>query len=255
MADTTEPRRSRTAPDAIVQENAALKDEILAQRKQNDQALDLLLEMREELNAIKAQQSLTPIAATAKPTEQAKFDAELAELKKEFEDYPLIEVFERRAISGIDASVDIRLKGDLTSMEDPGGDACYWKLRWFNFGKAGQSEKAADNAYVKVTWEELSDQEGLGPVVRTDGFVRRGDRGLEVLHKIPLKLFRHKKRRDAARMAGLLESEQGLRDYLANGVAGRAGLSGDNADQAGSFVASGGFTMSVTKGEKETVTL
>lgn len=229
-----------------VDENAAL-------RAQNDQMLDLLVEMREELDALKAVQQGQPIATPAS-SEQGKLDAELADLMEEFKDYPQIQVFEQRVLTGIDASVDIRLAGDVPSQADPGGETCHWKLRWFNFGKEGRAVQAGAEGYVKVLWTELGDADMVSTGTRLDEFVRKGQHGTEVLHKIPMKLFLYKKRRDAARIKGLLTSETKLREHVANSVAGLAGRSGDNADQAGSTVHDR-FSVTITPGPRETITL
>lgn len=225
-----------------------------ALRKQNDQVIDMLVEMQAKLDALEAKQGTAP-AAKADTSEQAKYDAELQGLMEEFKDYPAIKVFERRVLTGVDASVDIRLKGDKSTIEDPSGDKCKWKLRWFNFDKPGQSSKAEDGGWMRVLWEDVADQGSIHAAVRMDAHVRRGDKGLEVLHKIPLPLYSHKKRREAAVMSGKLSSESSLRDYLANGVANLAGKAGDNADQAGTAVSSPNFTVSITPGPRETVTL
>lgn len=226
--------------------------EIDVLRAQNDQMLDMLVEVRTELDTLKAQQSEAPMRQH--DGEQAKLDAELKDLMVEFKDYPQIQVFEQRVITGIDASVDIRLSGDVTSQADTSGNTCTWKLRWFNFGKEGRAQQAGAEGYVKVKWTELGDPEMVNTGTRMDEFVRKGQNGWEVLHKIPMKLFTYKKRRDAARMQGLLTSESQLRDHLSSNVAGLAGRAGQNADQAGSTVHDK-FSVSITKGARETVTL
>lgn len=218
-----------------------------------DQLMDLLLAQQEELATLKAAQTGEAAGTVAQHDATAALDAELAALKAEFSDYPLIEVFERRMLTGVDAPLSIRLQGEPPPEQDPTGARRTWHLRWFNFGKEGRAQQAASDSYQKVLWSELQDQESVGTGTRTDPYVRKGDRGLDVLHKIPLKMYRHKQRRKAALTEGLLQSESRLRDHLANSVADRAGAIGDNADRAGSF-ASRSMSLTITPGETERFT-
>lgn len=242
------------APDAaqLAEENAALKN-------QQDQMLDMLVEMRDELDKLKSEGVK---AAAAEPTfneEEAKLDAELEALKQEFKDFEGIEVFEQRVLAGSDANNDIRLMDDPTVTQDPRGASCYWKLRWFNFAREGRASQAEREGYVKVRWSELQSSESLSAALTTekkDEFVRRGDRGLEVLCKMPQKLYDYKKKRDAARMTGILSSQTKLRDHLSGGVAAMAGANGMNADQAGSFIhGQKDFMVDIKRGEKDTLTI
>lgn len=237
---------------AILAENEALKANQVAQQAQNDQVLDALIELQDTVKRLEAGQGQTKAAEAYDAT--SEMDAELAELTKEFADYPMIDMLERRALVGADANNELRLVDEPGLLEDPDGEHRYWKLRWFNFAIEGRAGHAAKEAYMKVAWKELRDSEGIATSSHQDEFVRQGDKGLEVLHKIPLKLFVYKKKRDAARHQGLLTSEQQMRDHVANRVAGLAGSSGQNADQAGSFVHGRRFSLSITKGETERFT-
>ena len=232
---------------------ATLREENSALRAQNDLILDSLVEMQERVKSLETQASTAPSTAGA-DDQQAALDAELAALTEEFKDYPAIQVFERRAIIGMDAASDIRLAGDLDVLADPTGDRCRWKLRWFNVGVEGRASRATAEGYVKVGWTELSDQDSIAAGDRTKPFVCKGERGQEMLYKIPRKLYDYKKRRDAARQQGLLTSESRLRDSVANRVATKASSVGDNASQAGDF-AHAGLTMTVTEQPRERVTL
>lgn len=218
-----------------------------------NELLDRQIAMEEQIATLQRAQTGQAASIVGKADRTAEFDAELAELKAEFPDYPLIDVFERRALVGLDANLDIRLKDDLSIMEDPTGARCKWRLRWFNFGKEGRAQQANAEAYVKVRWDELADSESISAGARIDAYVRKGDRGLEVLHKIPRKLYDYKKRRDALRNAGVLNSESGVRDLLAGTVAGMAGKTGGNADQAGSFVKGRGFSLQIQQGQTERI--
>lgn len=232
-----------------------LREDLAALTAQNTQMLDMLVEQRDELDQLRAAGPSVIVAPDAVSKQQAELDAELAGLIEEFKDYPNIQVFEQRVLIGADASMDIRLAGDQPVSVDPHGTTCWWKLRWFNLEKEGRAQQASNEGYVRVLWSELQDQEMVVTGDRTKDYVCRGQRGLEVLHKIPMKLFTYKKKRDAARLTGKLTSEAGLRDHLANSVAALAGKAGDNASQAGDFVHGKQFVTTVTAGPRETVVL
>lgn len=235
-------------------ENARLRDEHAAQQAEHDMILDGLATMQDEIAALKGAQTGKAAVAVAQNDTAAELDAELAGLTAEFADYPLIDVFERRALVGLDANTDLRLKDDPTVLLDPSGDRCKWKLRWFNFGKEGRAQQAQAEGYMKVRWDDLADQEAIATGARIDEYVKKGNRGEEVLCKIPRKLYDYKKRRDAARSEGLLASESGMRDRVANRVSSMVGARGGNADQAGSFLASKKVHMTITAGETERFT-
>jgi hypothetical protein len=233
-------------------------DPTAALQQQVSQMLDMLTEQQAELQELRAQRGATAKDVKANDLE-AELDAELERLKLEFADVPNIGVFEQRVRYGTDASTGIRLKAapggipEPTFGEDPSGDSCYWKLRWFNFGMEGRSEQFRAEGYEKVRIEDLQDPESIPARSTADEFVRRGERGTEVLGKMPRKLYDYKKKRDALRSSGLLTSESRLQDHLANSVASQAGRRGDNADQAGSF-AHRKMSVTITPGERETFT-
>lgn len=229
-------------------------EEIAILKAQNDQILDFLAEQREQLDALKAAQVGTAAETVKRDDVKAGFDAELEALAEEFKDYPLISAFEQRVLVGADANTDIRLRDEASVVDDPQGERRIWKLRWFNFDRPGRANQAAQEGYQKVRWDEVTDQDVVPTATRTDEFVRRGDRGLETLHKMPLKLFNYKKRRDAAARRGLLESTSQLQDVMANRVSTLAGAAGQNADQAGSF-AHRQIDLTITKGATEHVTV
>ena len=234
----------------------ALTDENAALKAQQDQMLDMLVELREKLQTLET--TGVPVVTPAVTDEEAQLNAELAALKEEFKDFEGLEVFERRVLVGADANNEIRLLDEPSILQDPRGTLRTWKLRWFNFAKEGRASQAEREGYVKVKWAELQSAESIASAVageRKDEYVRQGDRGLEVLCKMPLKLYDYKKKRDAARMGGVLTSEARLRDHLAGNVASLAGKNGMNADQAGSLIHSKSFSMSITPGETETITL
>lgn len=237
--------------DELQAENDKLKEQADASAAQQGAMLEVLAEMQTRLAAIEANGGTT--AAPAKVSDEDRTKAEWAALREEFADYPAIDVIERQVLQGEDADAALRLINEPSVTDDPQGKMRQWKLRWFNFGVEGRASRASREGYVKVEWADLRDAEGLAGSERKDTFVRRGDRGLEVLCKIPLKVHEFKKRVAAQRAQGLLTSESKLRDHLASGVEAQARSMGDNADQAGSFTH--GIDVSITRGATERVSV
>ncbi len=237
--------------DTLQAENDALKADLAAKDAQQNQMLDMLADIQGKIEALEAG---GPAAVVQSDTSlEAQMAAEQAALMEEFKDYPAIETVGRRIDHGTDANMDIRLTTEPSITDDPRGLKRHWKLRWFNFVKDGRSQEAAAKGYMKVLWEELQDPESIATGTKADPFVRKGDKGLEVLHKIPLKLFEFTKRTEGLRAQGLLNSESKMRNLLSNRVADMAGSMGDNADQAGSMVASKRFQVTATPFETEHV--
>jgi hypothetical protein len=243
--------------DALQQENERLKAAQAAQATQNDQLLDILADLQSDIATLKAGQQGAPRALVDDP--QAALDREQAALMEEFKDVPNIEVLAHRLQHGVADAPALRLKvspaglPEPTIAEDPRGETCYWKLRWFNFGIEGRAERFRAEGYLKVEKSELQDPDSLPSLSTIDQYVRKGERGLEVLGKIPRKVFAFKKKRDALRNGRMLTSEAAMRDHVSNQVASLAGNSGGNADQAGSTVQSQ-FSMTIKEQPKERVT-
>jgi len=240
-------------PLQLAEENAALK-------ARQDQMLNMMVELQEQLDAVKASQQHHVTFADSKSPDDAAMEAELEALKQELPDFAGWEVYEQNLLVGTAVSTDIRLLGEPSVVQDPLGKTRYWHLRSFNLERQGRASQAEAQGYVKVKWSELQSAESVVAMSneRKDEYVRMGDRGLEVLYKLPRKLYDYKKKREAMLRDGRLSSESALRDYLANGVASMAGREGGNADQAGSFVANqkrGGMTVSISKGEADSLTL
>lgn len=234
------------------------QDDTTALRAQVDQMFDLLAEQQSTIDQLKAERGASRQDVQQNDLE-AELDAELEALKEEFADIPNIEVFEQRVKFGVDAASGLRLKAapggipEPSPVDDPAGDRCYWKLRWFNFGKEGRSEQFSREGYQKVRREELVDPEAIPALSHVDEFVRKGDRGQEVLGKIPRKLYVYKKKRDALKTQGMLTSRSQLQDHLANSVAVQAGRRGQNADQAGTFAHSK-VKLTINEGRAERFT-
>jgi len=243
---------------ALQAENARLLEATQAQAAQGEQMLDYLAEMKAEIDALKAGQTFTPSAPVVK-TIEAQLDAEYAALREEFKDVPNIEILDRRIEHGTEASPSLRLKTGVAGIpepsveDDPNGDRCYWKLRWFNFEIPGRADRFVREGYLKVEREELRTPESIPDMVLTDTYVKKGVRGMEVLGKIQRKYFEHKKKRDAWRSGRLMQSESGLRSHLAAHVSSLAGSVGENADQAGTTANK--FSLTIKPQPTERVTI
>jgi len=217
-----------------------------------EQLLDMVVELEERLAKVEGGQT----AVVAKQTSEAEkltaeLDAEALALAEEFKDFSGLQVLARRVDHGVDASNEIRFTDEPPLSDDNKGDKRIWRPRWFNFSKDGRAFEAAGRGWEKCRIEWLRDPEAVTGGVKHDEFVRRGDRGQEVLMRMPEKWYRYLKRREQLQREGKLSSESSTQSYLANQVAAMAGATGGNADQAGSFVASKGFTVEISEGQTE----
>lgn len=242
-------------------EVARMREEGAATAQRQDMMLDALAELHEKMQKLEERQDAEPKAipggvVDARSKIERELDLEHAALREEFKDYSGWNLIERRALTGmIDSSSGLRLKADPEDVTGPDDPRRVWKIRWANLSVEGRAEEILREGWVKVQREELADQDAVPVGDGTDTYVRRGDRGREVLYKKPMKLFLYERKRTAARRKGELQSESFMRNKVANGVAGLAGKAGDNADQAGSMVADKKqFIISVEPTETETFT-
>lgn len=129
------------------------------------------------------------MAKRSTATAAATADTALLEKYKGFKG---IAVLERRLNNpDLPGSLPIRLKDEPTYVQDPHGKRRLWYLRWINGGEAGRFSQVTDAmGYVPVRVDELQNQESvIGLAESKDGIVRRGDKGQEVLVKMPLELY------------------------------------------------------------------
>jgi len=122
-------------------------------------------------------------------------------LLEKYKDFPGIKAIERRMLTGDDVgSVDIRLKGEPSFLDDPKGKKRVWYLRWVNTNWPGRWVHVTQQlGYVPVRVSELLDPESIPNLHRkaddgADPFVRIGEKGQEVLVKYPLELYNASKR-------------------------------------------------------------
>lgn len=114
------------------------------------------------------------------------------DLLEKYKDFKGIGVIERRLQDPeLPGSIPIRLKDEPTYLQDPQGKRRKWYLRWINALEAGRFALVTDTmGYVPVRSDELQNAESvMGLSESKDGIVRRGDKGGEVLVKMPHELY------------------------------------------------------------------
>ena len=126
-----------------------------------------------------------------------------------------IEVYERRLLDPDPiGSTPIELK-------TPGS----WTCRWINTGQDGRWSMVVHRlGYVPVKVSELVDPRMVtGLVTSPDGMVTRGDRGQEVLVKMPKEYFERIKLAQAERLKGRMQSEQAQKETLQHALGAKFG--------------------------------
>lgn len=133
------------------------------------------------------------------------------ELKALFKDAPNFEVLSRRFLSPNlpgslpillnDESADCCVNSEHINRLRPGAVSCHicsrparkWYVRWFNLAKENRNAEMRQLAYLPVQIAELQDANDISDLYRSkeDQFVRRGDRGQEVLAKQPIAAFNY----------------------------------------------------------------
>jgi len=126
-----------------------------------------------------------------------------------------VEVYERRLLGLLDAG------SEAIALNVPGD----WHLRWVNSDLAGRWAHVVHTLkYVPVKTSELADPRAMAGFVATpEGYVARGDRGREVLVRMPRAWFEKIKRAEAEARTRRTQDGQKLRDELSQAVAGRYG--------------------------------
>lgn len=182
-----------------------------------------------------------------------------------FKDFPAIDVISRRFENPNDpGSLPILLKDEdrhscINSEHQnrlkPGATKCHlckkparqWYVRWFNLSQEGRNAQMRAKGYIKVEVKELQDADDVSDLIKDgDRFVRRGDKGQEVLAKMPLEIYTEIKRRQRAERETRALSVRQLKSDLAE-AAGR-----EHGSEAGDLVHSGIRVESVTR-EKTTL--
>jgi hypothetical protein len=153
-----------------------------------------------------------------------------------FEGLEALEVLDRRLENPSSPTVlPIRLVDEPTELQDPHGKKRRWYLHWFNTSIPNRFHSAvASLGYTPVLWEELQNREIVANAFDGSPQVRRGDRGVEVLCKIPLPYYLAiKKKQQAARAR--TTTPRAMRDE-ALAAAAKAGLDGEMDPSIGGVV-------------------
>lgn len=195
-----------------------------------------------------------------------------AALLARFKDFPAIDVIERRFDDPNDpGSLPILLK------DDPDG-ACVntdhqgklregavkcvrcdrpvrmWLVRWINTSIEGRWGQIRAKGYVPVEVAELKDTQDVADLVKRKEdddsgktYVRRGDRGQEVLCKMPLDIYNYLKRAQRQSQQARFNSKKAVAADLADAAGAELG------DQAGQFIHEGGIRVESMKREHTTI--
>lgn len=174
--------------------------------------------------------------ASAPPPAAAPVPDLVAQLREEFADFPALDVVERRLLNPeLPTSLPIRLVDEPPEHEDPTGVKRRWYLRWVNTAIPQRFHTLTrQRGYVPVMWEELQDKEQIADRFEGAREVRRGERGQEVLCKIPLPYYLLIKAREREALLARSRSRTAVQDDLSTAAAARFGA--EAADTVRGFV-------------------
>lgn len=158
------------------------------------------------------------------------------EMKDAFADLSSIDILDRRLTNpDTETVLPIRLKDEPTHVADPHGHKRKWYLRWFNTTIPNRFHNAtAALGYVPVLWDELQDREIVANAFTSGDQVRRGDRGVEVLCKMPMVYYKQIKAKQREK-ANRAMTPKALREQIRHDAAKR-GLDPDLDDSVGGIV-------------------
>ena len=157
-------------------------------------------------------------------------------LAEAFADFPTIDILERRLENpALPSSVPIRLVDEPSVDLDPHGRKRKWYLRWINTAMPQRFHTVSSvMGYVPVTWDELTDKNQIADRFEgTANEVRRGDRGQDLLMKIPYAYYVRIKQKQQAIQAKR-DSPTSIKDQLQQEAALRLGP--DAGEGVGKFV-------------------
>lgn len=170
-------------------------------------------------------------------------------LLDKYKDFGGVKVIERR-LENPDpvGSLPIRLKDEPSHSEDPLGHKRTWYLRWINGEIDGRWAQIVDGmGYVAVTVDELQNPQAIAGLAKSeDGLVRKGDRGKEILVKMPLELYHAIKRAQQERRERRARNARLVKQDLADSAGRTLG------DEAGETIDKS-FTVDVLKRHKSTI--
>jgi hypothetical protein len=153
-------------------------------------------------------------------------------MKEAFKDLDAIDILDRRLTNPeADLVLPIRLKGEPSHVDDPHGHNRTWYLRWFNTSIPNRFHTAtASLGYTPVKWDELQDREIISNAFTASEQVRRGDRGVEVLCKMPMTYYTAIKEKQRAKHNRAMTPKALQRAIEREAV--KAGLDPDEHSQA-----------------------
>lgn len=185
-------------------------------------------------------------------------------LLERFKDYPAIDVITRRFVDPndpgslpillADEAPDACVSSDHQNKLRDNAASCHickqparrWYVRWVNTQWEGRWAAIKAKGYVPVEVKELKDEQDVADLVKkAEGsgsvYVRRGDRGHEVLCKMPLELFNYIKRAQREKVSLRSNSKKAMRDDLAEAAGAELG------DEAGQMINDGGIMIESMK--------
>lgn len=185
-------------------------------------------------------------------------------LLERFKDYPAIDVITRRfsnpndpgslPILLADEANDACINSDHQNKLRDGAATCHlcklparkWYVRWVNTTWEGRWASVKGKGYIPVEIKDLKDEQDIADLVKRkeEGgsiYVRRGDRGGEVLCKIPLELFNYIKRSQRETIRARMNSKRRQQEELAEAAGAELG------DEAGQTIHDGGIQVESMK--------
>lgn len=124
-----------------------------------------------------------------------------------------------------------------------------WYVRWTNTSQENRWSQIRAKGYVPVEIRELMDEQDVADLVKStsDKYVRRGDRGQEILVKMPLEIYNEIKRLLRARRRKDAMSYKKIKADLAESAGQELG------DQAGQTIHNGGIQIESMKSSRSTL--
>lgn len=197
-------------------------------------------------------------------------------LRERFKDFASMDIIERRFLDPNDpGSLPILLNDEdaaccvnsdhqnklkpnatICNVRDPEGGRCgrpvrRWFVRWFNLAESNRSSAMRAKGYQAVELSELKDKDDVADLYRQAGeatpLVRRGDRGQEILAKMPLEAFVKIKRLQRDDRMARARSKSKIMGDLAEAAGKELG------DEAGSVLHRGGITVDRFSMDKSTL--
>ncbi len=192
------------------------------------------------------------------------------DLLKRFAEYPAIDVISRRLMDPNDpGSLPILLTDEsanacINSQHQlslrPGAGKCHlcrkparkWYVRYINANVEGRWAQIKAKGYVPVEVKELKDEQDVADLIQTAEktgqiYVRRGDKGHEILCKIPLELYLYIKRQQRELYAARNNSKRAVTDDLAEA------MGAEHGDEAGQMIHEGGIKVEMMTRSRTTL--